>query len=1062
MAWTESSHGTESSRGTGCQSDAQRGQPNAYLPLIDCPLNLVLSVNRLKPNTTRPLNSENILKAGGRWLLQLLTLSALFTLGCDTPNSKTSQKQSAQGTDAQAKAVNETAQVDHLAMAREKLERGLWDAAAKSAAQSLLQSPENDEAALIAAKAEYGRENDELAIQFASDIKPESRLIDEAINLQVEAMYRLKKFSQAAEVLEAAIERVPTNWLWRHRVWQLFNRIGRREQASLQAEMLCRAGQATEQELNSLMRRTDAYPTVLADRESTKQWFEPGLGLARWLFTQGEYRSAISELSRNKTGKTLSPAGEALHGRLLAETQAIAEFPIWHAEIDQTELAPLGDYWAGLGIYFFDLRNFETSARCLLEAIRRNPTDRRTMQRLAKVFDALGQSEQAEQYRRRGVAMAQTEATADSLQMLSVSDNRQRLAIRQQLMRQTLELERPFESLAWASLVFPSSSIAQQQSIAQQRNTLLESADARSMSRQAALIGVNVEQFKLGPAYESLVQSKAVNQRSDSPREITPLGIPSLSNVASKAGLEFQWYQDREINLASIPIHESIGGGIAVIDYDQDGWPDLYFAQGSGEPPTSSCTRSNLLMRNLSSRFIDTTASADSEDFNYGSGLAAGDVNQDGWIDLYVGSLGQNRLLINNGDGTFSDATETLGRCSEQFSTSLGIADLDGDGLPELFESVYIEMEGAFALPEIGNDGKEVQPSPLEFYAESDRWFSNLGDGRFQENVISREDARPGTSLGLIITNFDQQPGNEIFVGNDVRPNHFLRHQKTEAPPTGNGATSAKLLNSADALGVANGFSGAANGCMGIAAGDYNRDGRIDLHITNFNGESANLYLQNDATGFTDFAIRYQLDTVSKPYVGFGTKAIDFDSDGWLDLIVTNGHIFDMSQYGEGFTMPPQLLMNRGTRFELAQVSDESDYWAGEYLGRSMAKLDYNRDGKSDVVINHLDQPAALLENQTENAGFQLTLELIGTTSERDAIGAQVTVVASDLNTSAWVTAGDGYLCSDEPALEFGLGGTEVIKQLLIKWPSGLEQIINDVPAGRYLLVEGQSQLHHR
>ena len=142
----------------------------------------------------------------------------------------------------------------------------------------------------------------------------------------------------------------------------------------------------------------------------------------------------------------------------------------------------------------------------------------------------------------------------DSLQMLSVSDNRQRLAIRQQLMRQTLELERPFESLAWASLVFPSSSIAQQQSIAQQRNNLLESADARSMSRQAALIGVNVEQFKLGPAYESLVQSKAVNQRSDSSREIIPLGIPSLSNVASKAGLEFQWYQDREINLASIRI----------------------------------------------------------------------------------------------------------------------------------------------------------------------------------------------------------------------------------------------------------------------------------------------------------------------------------------------------------------------------------------------------------------------------------------------------------------------------------------------------------------------------
>ena len=992
--------------------------------------------------------------------MNMLFAAAMLTLGCDSSNPETQPKQSIDGSDSSAESIKAASQVDHLAIAREKLKRSLWDSAAKSAAQALVQSPENDEATLIAAKAEFGRGNDDLAIQFASEIKIDSRLIDEAIDLQVEALYRLRKYSQAAQLLEKGIERVPTNWLWRHRVWQLFNRLGQREQASLQAEMLCRAGQATEQELNSLMRRSDAYPSVLADGDPPNKWFEAGLGQARWLFTKGDYRSAMTELAQSKTSQPLSAAGEALYGRLLSETQAITEFPAWHAEIDQTQLAQLGDYWAALGIYFFDLRQFETSARCLLEAIRRNPTDRRTMQRLAKVFDALGQAEQAEQYRRRGVAMAQTEATADSLQMLSVSDNRERLEIRKQLMRQTLELERPFESLAWASLVFPSSSIAQQQSIAQQRNALLESADARSMSRQAALIGAKIEQYKLGPAFESLTQNKTGNQRKETQREITPLGVPSLSNVASSVGLEFQWYQDREINLASIPIHESIGGGIAVLDYDQDGWPDLYFAQGSGEPPTSSCTRSSVLMRNLAGRFVDTTSPADSEDFNYGSGLAAGDINQDGWIDLYIGSLGRNRLLINNGDGTFRDVTETLGKCSDQFSTSLGIADLDGDALPELFESVYIEMEGAFALPEIGNDGKEVQPSPLEFYAESDRWFSNLGDGTFQENIVSREDARPGTSLGLIITNFDQQDGNEVFVGNDVRPNHFLRHQGKQSPA--GELAAAKLLNSADALGLANGFSGAANGCMGIAAGDYNRDGRIDLHITNFNGESANLYLQNEGSGFTDFAIRYQLDAVSMPYVGFGTKAIDFDCDGWLDLIVTNGHIFDMSQYGEGFKMPPQLLMNRGTRFELTQVVDESEYWSGTYLGRSMARLDYNRDGRSDVVINHLDQPAALLENQTESSGFQFTLELIGTVSERDAIGAQVTVETSDHSASAWVTAGDGYLCSDESSVEFGLGQTQLIDQIVIKWPSGEQQKLQNVTAGRYLLVEGQSQLHPR
>ena len=191
---------------------------------------------------------------------------------------------------------------------------------------------------------------------------------------------------------------------------------------------------------------------------------------------------------------------------------------------------------------------------------------------------------------------------------------------------------------------------------------------------------------------------------------------------------------------------------------------------------------------------------------------------------------------------------------------------------------------------------------------------------------------------------------------------------------------------------------------MGIAAGDYNRDGKIDLHITNFNAESANLYLQNQAGGFTDFATRYQLDTTSTPYVGFGTKAVDFDCDGWLDLAVTNGHIFDMSQYGEGFQMPPQLLMNFGSRFELTEVQDESGYWSGEYLGRSMVSLDFNRDHLTDLIINHLDQPAALLENQTDT-GEEPRIELIGTSSEEMRSGLALPL-DSDINGNGQVTAG--------------------------------------------------------
>ncbi len=187
--------------------------------------------------------------------------------------------------------------------------------------------------------------------------------------------------------------------------------------------------------------------------------------------------------------------------------------------------------------------------------------------------------------------------------------------------------------------------------------------------------------------------------------------VPSLLVVKSWRGpvwsigpkkkvLNFQWYRDVEINPDIIPIHEALGGGIAVLDYDLDGWPDVYLAQGSGDPPTSSCTRSNQLFRGGPQVFHPVTSLAQADDFNYSSGLAAGDVNQDGFVDLYLGSLGHNRLLVNNGDGTFRDATLQMDDSSDRFTSSVAIADINSDGLPDLFESNYIQMEGGFAVPQ--------------------------------------------------------------------------------------------------------------------------------------------------------------------------------------------------------------------------------------------------------------------------------------------------------------------------------------------------------------------------
>lgn len=940
---------------------------------------------------------------------------------------------------------------DEMLAARRLVSAEKWQQAGDVAIKVLLRDPDNAEAALIAAESALRQGNAERAVELAASIDDQSPLAESAIDIHARSLFMVGKVSEAADVLLAGIKKRPGEWVWHHRAWALLTRIGRREEASLVADQLCLAGEATEMELNSLIRRTESFPTQLESDSEIEAYFEPGLGIARWYFTQLEFRKSLQELELAMENGLKSPAAVALHGRLLAETQAHDRFPSWHAGCDPKEVQRLGDYWAALGTYFFDRRQFEASARALLNAVYQNPTDRSSMQRLAKVFDALGKPDQAQQYRVRGIDLAQCENTSNRLQQrkLPFTEHRE---LQQRIMQQLLEMERPFEVLGWAGLIHSTSSNAKQREIALKRAEILRTEGAVKLARESALLGEKLENYKLGDAYQRLLNDKSAGSSTQKVVDVVPLAKPHLVDVAAKVGLDFQWYRSLELDESPIPIHESIGGAIAVLDYDLDGWPDLYFAQGSGDPPSANCTRSNVLVRNVAGRFTDQTALANAEDFNYGSGLAAGDVNQDGFIDLYVGSLGNNRLLINNGDGTFRDATETLGENSPQFTSSLAIADINGDRLPDLFECDYIEMDGAFALPKIGPDGRPSQPSPLEHYAQSDRWFVNRGNGSFQLQKIERDVAVPGTSLGVVVTDFDGQPGNEVFVGNDVRPNHLLMHLGDE-----------KLGNAADAKGVANGFEGAANGCMGIASGDYNRDGTIDLHITNFNEESANLYLQSPDGGFTDYATRYELKGPSFPMVGFGTKAIDIDRDGWLDLAVTNGHIFDMTPYDEMYKMPPQLFMNLGTRFELTNVQDESDYWSGDYLGRSMAKLDFDRDGDFDLIINHLDRPVALLENQTETQGNAIQLELCGTRSERDAIGAKVSVRSGETVWSEWVTAGDGYLCSDEATMEFGTGAANTIDSIEVKWPSGSTQTFpGPIEPKRYLLIEGEQELLQR
>ena len=310
----------------------------------------------------------------------------------------------------------------------------------------------------------------------------------------------------------------------------------------------------------------------------------------------------------------------------------------------------------------------------------------------------------------------------------------------------------------------------------------------------------------------------------------------------------------------------------------------------------------------------------------------------------------------------------------------------------------------------------------------------------------------------MIVSNFDRQQGNDFFISNDGDFNHFWLSVEADAGSAG----LYEVVESAGVYGCSIGRGGGSQACMGVTAGDLNRDGMIDLHVTNFRNEPVNLFVQSESGTFTDLASRFGLVEPSFGVLGFGTQAADLDNDGWLDLAVLNGHVYDARFEGTPLQMLPQLFRGGAGAFVLQETPSSGPYWQRKAVGRTLATLDWNRDGRMDLLANHLDQPIALLQNDSETQNW-LQLELVGVTSEREAIGAKVDIDAGGDHWTGWQVGGDGYMCSNEPVIHFGLGTVSAITQVEIDWPSGRTQLLPNLkPNHRYLVIEGVVEPHER
>ena len=936
---------------------------------------------------------------------------------------------------------------DPVEVARDLIEGGQLTKAEEILSNRLIEEPEDFSAVLMAGRIQRLRGQNDAARRLADTIPPTDPLYIDGIELLVECDEAEKSLEKAVSRLISAIPNANLNpeikRRWYYKVWELLSRTGRRQEASLYADALCMGRAYSRSLLHSMLRRGESYPIVATGDDQAREYFAPGHGFARYLFSQERFHEAQMEMERNERYSDGTGAANAFMGRLLAETQAEDEvFFDWFSRCDDQALK-FSDYWAALGIWFFQNQKYAASARALCEAVELDWTDDDLCHRLARVLGALNREQDAAYVREHALRVA-------SLRELSIQMTQQRVSGESLsvLPRQLLELGRPIESIGWALEALGSNDAINQQPLLQQHAVLIQNPQLANMAKGVALTEISKVDFEINSALKQLAGLSRVPSGDNESESVEPRLVDvRLNNIASQVGLEFQWYHRPEINLESIPLHQMMGGGVAAFDYDLDGSPDIYFVQGSSLPPDGTASRSNQLFRNLVGSFREVGEDSQSQDFSYGTGVAAGDVNQDGFPDLFLGVLGVNRLLLNNGDGTFQDVSYSMESVEARFSTSVAIADLTGDGIPELFECVYVEMEDGFRLPDQDAQGLEIPPSPNDFYAESDRWFRALGNGEFEPIVIDPGRISPGTSLGLVISDFDNDGGNEVLVSNDARPNHLLGAFDTP-----------QVKNFADVTGLGVGFRGFSNSCMGIAAADFNRDQKIDFHITNFVGEAANHYLQGDGGLYGDTAIRFGVESLTKPFTGFGVASVDFARNGWLDLVVANGHVFDVRPRQQKFQMPTQLLQNLRDRFVVNSVQP-GEYFGLQYVGRTVTAVDYDSDLDLDLVVGHLDAPAALLENRTEPIGDAIQFVLVGTTCERDAIGARVRVETNNGIFTAWITAGDGYLTSEQRLVDLGLGAAAEVRRVEISWPSGSQTVLKGIEVNqRYLLVEGQSE----
>ena len=761
-------------------------------------------------------------------------------------------------------------------------------------------------------------------------------------------------------------------------------------------------------------------------------------------------RAEANELSWSKVKTRLQPVlkrhtdflpGQMLYGLALVQLGEFSALPKWRQSVSESA-QELADYWMVAGCWAEHEKKYDEAARAFWEAVRLDSSG--YPEALPKLLFALKQLKRNEEASEVAVQINRATVLSDCVKThLERGGSSQAAAFA--VSDAMLSMGRLWEAEGWARLAVSLPEDKLKDTRERYLNVRSKITAQSPWQSPEAMLANHLDLRDLPPVSWGPSSLKKETLSSFAKGEIhfrdeaAARGVDHVCEFASNGDQTGHW------------IYQSVGGGIGIIDFDLDGWPDLVLAVLDGQPKKNNSSP-NRLLRNLEGQFAEVTSQAGYADSGFGQGIAGGDYNSEGFPDLFDANIGRNRLYRNNGDGTFSDVSDSVGLHGESWTTCGLLADIDGDGLTDLYEVTYCGGNKPYEQACRNSRGLATCP-PLDFEADADHFWRGSDQGKFGDVTPQwAGQTSNGRGLGIVAGMFDERPGLDLYVANDMTANQFWsgEHKSGEFRMTDLGAIRGLGLSGRSL----------SQASMGMAVGDPDRDGDIDFFLTHFAGDH-NTYYEQAAPGlWVDRTVQLGLAEPSMDLLGFGTEWIDLDNNGVLELLITNGHVDDVDAKDVPYKMPAQLLeLNSAGKWQQIAGDSIGEYFKQDHLGRALITLDANRDGLVDVAVSHLYEPMSLLINQTQRAGNEIALHLKSTTGQRDGIGTTVTLDLGDQNITTQLTAGDGYMCSSERRLVIGTGELTETGDIQVRWASGKEELFRGLACGAdYVLVEGSSE----